>query len=181
MHIIVTTSCVGSARMTVTMAIDLQPKVWRAITCSLRTYTSLIPCNDGREHIVQTRSQSELPTHTQLNHFYLTSIPGITCMTSHIPGPPVFSEQHLKTGSSLGMRLLIKVIKVIGTNLRFLKLISVPAWLTQSVVVGLSSPLCSLWCGFGTFWWQHLYSLRCSLKCFHFSVFFVSSDNVRSQ
>ena len=48
--------------------------------------------------------------HIQLSRFYLGSILDITCMTSRTRLLPLFSVQHWKTGSVLGMRLFLTLI-----------------------------------------------------------------------
>ena len=49
----------------------------------------------GDKHIAQICSQCGLhvPAHAQLNRFYLASVPGITCMTSHLR-PSCFSAYN---------------------------------------------------------------------------------------
>ena len=80
--VIVAKSCVGDSRVTskVMTAIDFQPDEQSLLLCTSQGSDT----NDGREHIAQIHTQSVLSTHTQLNYFYLTSIPGIMCMTSHL-------------------------------------------------------------------------------------------------
>ena len=65
--------------------------------------------NDGGEHVAQIRRQSDLASHAQLNHFhmYLTSIPGITCTTSHTRLSPLSASN---IGSGLGMWLILAVV-----------------------------------------------------------------------
>ena len=76
------------------MAIDFQPKVRRA-ELSLVPFVHISVISYACEHTAQTCSQADLPTHAQLNHFYLTSIYGITCMISH-PRPSRFSVYNIE-------------------------------------------------------------------------------------
>ena len=89
--VIMTILCVGGARMT-----SLQGAIYTStITYDeklLVPFVHISDTNDGCEHIAQTRIQSDLPANASIK---LSSISGVTCMTSHTR-PSHFSLSNIE-------------------------------------------------------------------------------------